>query len=324
MKKNISLILCVAMLFAICASLGACSKQPEENTPDLKAAEYENALVLLANCDYAGAKAAFEKLGDYRDAKDYLSKFYYMPTSFEYDLYDKKGTNTIGYNGLNLPIRETTMRADAQALMDLAYDDKGNIIEQKLIVNTDSGHQISTYKYAYDGEGRRISANYISNDGISVSYNYEYDEKGNNVKITYADPDVTVEYFMTYDENGRKIRQEVVGGGNTEIFDISYVTDEQKRIIKEIWAYDGVGEEYIDYTYDAKGNVVKKAFTNLDGSKYTYDYTYDENGSLVHELLTDSDGGQQYVKIEYQLLYIPTGITQGTEMFLTEFWGDRL
>lgn len=247
-----------------------------------------------------------------------------MPTSFEYDLYDKKGTNTIGYNGLNLPVRETTMRADVQALYDLVYDDNGNMIEQILIMNTDTEHQISTYKYSYDEEGRRVSANYLSYDGISVSYNYEYDEKGNNVKMKYEDSNVTLEHSMTYDENGRKIRNEMVENGNTLILDISYVADEQQRTVKEIWSYAGFGEEYIDYTYDAKGNVVKKVFTDLDGDQYTYDYTYDENGSLIHELFTDNDGGQQYVKIEYQLLYIPTGITQGTEMFFIDFWGDRL
>lgn len=324
MKKSISLILCAVMIFAVCASFGACFRQQEPSAPDLKASEYEEALVLLANCDYAGAKAAFEKLGDYRDAKEYLSKFYYMPTSFEYDLYDKKGTNIIGYNGLNLPVKEITMRADVQAIYDLVYDDQGNMIEQILIMNTDTEHQISTYKYSYDEAGRRVSANYLSYDGIAVSYNYEYDEKGNNVKMTYEDSSGKIEYSMTYDENGRVVRNEMTNSEGTVILNISYVADEQKRTVKEIWAYDGFGEEYIDYTYDAKGNVVKKMFTELDGDQYTYEYTYDENGSLIHELLTDKDGGQQYVKIEYQLLYIPTGITQGTEMFFIDFWGDRL
>ena len=62
----------------------------------------------------------------------------------------------------------------------------------------------------------------------------------------------------------------------------------------------------------------------MDGERYTYDYTYDENGSLVQERLTDNDGAEQYVKIKYQLLYLPTGVTQGTEMFFIDFWGDRL
>ena len=324
MKKIVSLILSVLLLFATCVSLGSCSLQGGPVTPDTKAVEYENALVLLANCDYEGAKAAFEKLGDYRDAKEYLSKFYYMPTSFEYDLYDKKGTNTIGYNGLNLPVRETTMRAEAQAICDLVYDDNGNVIEQILIVNTDTGYQISTYKYSYDEEGRRLSANYLSHDGVAVSYNYEYDEKGNNVKIKYQDPSRIIEYTMSYDEQGREIREEIVNNGELVILNTSYVTDEQGRIVKKIWAYEGYGEEYFDYTYDEKGNLVKYVFTEYDGKTQTYDYTYDENGSLIHELFTDAEGGQQYVKIEYQLLYIPTGITQGTELFFIDFWGDRL
>lgn len=323
MKKIISQILCTVILCAICVSVGACSLLGKENTPNLKT-DYENALVLLANCDYAGAKDAFEKLGEYRDAKEYLSKFYYMPTSFEYDLYDKKGTNSISYNGLNLPVGETVMRADLQAIYDFVYDDNGNMIEQILTMNTDTEYQISTYKYTYDEEGRRVSANYLSYDGIAVSYNYEYDEKGDNVKMKYEDSSRTIEYFITYDENGRKTRNEIVENGNTIILNISYVADEQMRTTQEIWSYDGIGVEYIDYVYDDNDNVVKQVFTTLEGERYTYDYTYDENGSLIQERLTDNDGAEQYVKIEYQLLYLPTGVTQGTEMFFIDFWGDRL
>ena len=34
MKKTISFILCVAMLFAVCVSLGSCFRPSEENVPD--------------------------------------------------------------------------------------------------------------------------------------------------------------------------------------------------------------------------------------------------------------------------------------------------
>ena len=61
-----------------------------------------------------------------------------------------------------------------------------------------------------------------------------------------------------------------------------------------------------------------------DGNQTTYDLTYDEHGNVIKEVFTDVDGTTNYVKTEYKLMYIPTGITEGTYAFFVDFWGDRL
>ena len=272
MKKVISVILCMMLISTTCLAVSSCDIK-QGNTPDPKAAEYENALVLLANCDYVGAKAAFEALGHYKDAKEYLSKFYYMPISFEYDLIDKKGTNDVAYNSLNLPISETTIRSDVQAVSKFVYDDKGNIIEQITIKNTEADPEISRYVYTYDIDGYLASANYTGYDGYVAAYTFWYDDKGNNTKQIYVDGYGTYEYLMTYDENG---------------------------------------------------NCAREVFTDADGEQSAYDYTYDEHGNVVKEVFTDSDGNVQYVNTKYELLYIPCGITDGTDYFFRGLWKDRL
>lgn len=323
MKKMISALLCLALLSATCICFYSCFEKREE-MPDPKAKEYENALVLLANCDYAGAKAAFEKLGDYRDAGEYLSKFYYMPVRFEYDLSDKKGANDVAYNGMNLPISETTMRPDAQAISKFEYDDKGNIIKQIMIVNTESEPEVSTYAYTYDSQGHLMTGDYVGYDGYCATYTFKYDEKGNMVEQTYVDEYGTYEYFMAYDENGNMIRQEAVYGDEREVLNISFTFDEKGRAIREVCTYPDGSQESIDYTYDQNGNMIKYLFTEDDGDQSFYDYTYDANGNVIKEVFTDDDGEVQVVETEYELLYIPCGITEGTDYFFRGLWGDRL
>jgi YD repeat-containing protein len=323
MKKIISVFLCLSLLFAMCMSLSSCFEEKKE-TPDPKVKDYENALTLLANCDYTGAKAAFEKLGDYKDAKEYLSKFYYMPVRFDYDLTEKKGTNYVAYNGMNLPIRETTMRPDAQSICNFEYDDKGNITKQIMIVNTESAPEVSTYEYTYDSKGYLMTGHYVGHDGYSATYTFKYDEKGNMVEQIYVDESSTYEYFMAYDENGNMIRQETVFGDMNQVLDISYTFDEEGRTTKEVCTYPDGSQESVDYTYDQNGNRIKYLFTESDGDQSFYDYTYDANGNVIKEVFTDDDGSVQVVETEYKLLYIPCGITEGTDYFFRGLWGDRL
>ena len=323
MKKIIPVFLCLSLLFAMCMSLSSCFEEKKE-VPDPKAKDYENALMLLANCDYAGAKAAFEKLGDYKDAKEYLSKFYYMPVRFDYDLTDKKGTDYVSYNGMNLPISETTMRPDAQAICKFEYDDKGNITKQIMIVNTESDPTVSTYEYTYDSKGNLMTGHYVGHDGYSATYTFKYDEKGNMVEQTYVDESSTYEYFMAYDENGNMIRQETVFGDMNQVLDISYTFDEKGRATKEVCTYPDGSQESVDYAYDQNGNRIKYLFTESDGDQSFYDYTYDANGNVIKEVFTDEDGSVQVVETEYELLYIPCGITEGTDYFFRGFWGERL
>lgn len=323
MKKIISLILCLMLLFTMCLAVSSCAKK-QEDTPDPKAAEYENALVLLANCDYVGAKAAFEALGDYKDAGEYLSKFYYMPVSFEYDMTGKKGTDDVAYNSLNLPISETTIRSDVQGVSKFVYDDKGNIIEQISTKNTEADPEISRYVYVYDANGYLATANYTGHDGYEASYTFEYDDKGNIVKQTYVDEYDTYEFLMTYDSKGNMIGQEIIYNGESQVLNIAITYDDNGRVVKEVGTYSYGAQESFDYTYDDNGNCTREVFTNASGEQSTHDFTYDEHGNVINEVFTDSDGSVQYVNTKYELLYIPCGITAGTDYFFRGFWGDRL
>jgi hypothetical protein len=319
MKKIISIILLAAM----CLSLASCEVL-DAYTADPLAKDYEEALALLANCDYEGAKAAFEKLGDYKDAKDYLAKFYYMPVSFEYDLIDKKGTNKVLYNGENLPIGEVVMRPDVQAIYDFVYDDNGTITKQVLHLNSDTEILESAYEYYYDSNGYLIRAEYNAYDGYWAILTFIYDENRNIPYESYEDESGLFEYVKTIDENGNVAKYEQIYNGESVLLEFTYEFDNEGRIVKEICTLAEVGQETVEYVLDTNGKVVKEIYTDYQGEQDVTEYTYDNYGNVIYEVFTDDDGVVQYVKTEYELLYIPYGITVGTEVFLTGFWGDRL
>jgi YD repeat-containing protein len=94
-------------------------------------------------------------------------------------------------------------------------------------------------------------------------------------------------------------------------------------IIKEVCTYEDGSEESLEYSYDTNGNCARIVYTDAYGENF-YDYTYDEHGNVVKEVFTDSDGNVQYVNTKYELLYIPCGITDGTDYFFRGLWKDRL
>ena len=322
MKKIISILLCITLLFGCACILASCKKADGGDT-DRNEQDYTSAIALIASGDYAGAKALFEKLGDYKDSKEYLSRFYYMPTSFTYDLLDKKGANPITYDDRNLPACEIIEREDVVGKAEFFYDDNGNIIEQRVVNNG----FLASYFYEYDDNGKRIGAVYSAEDGSTANHVFEYDDKGNTVKETYTDVDGGVYiYLMEYDEHGNMIRQEGVygNGESTYVLYVEYTYDDNGRVIREVWSYPDGSQETTDHTYDERGNHTSEIYTDEDGEQCGYTFTYDENNSMIREVYTHEDGTVETVEIEYTLKYIPCGVTYWTETFFISFWADRL
>jgi YD repeat-containing protein len=288
--------------------------------PDAKI--YNRALELLERGDYEEAKAIFEDLGDYKDSKEHLSKFYYMPTSFEYSLPGKKSTNDITYNSMNLPASEITIREDVYACAEFVYDDNGNIIKQIMINKT--AETVSEYEYIYDGNGKRIAANFSAADGSRASHAFAYDNEGRLIEENYEDDAYAYNRKITYDQNGNIIKEEYIIDGVTSVYSIDVTLDDAGRVAKEVCTYPDGSLESLEYTYDKNGNCVKKVFTDYDGEKATYDYIYDIYGNVTAEIFTNPDGSIYYIKTKYVLMYVPTGITEGTELFFIDYWATRL
>ncbi|MTI58537.1 MAG: hypothetical protein FH762_00845 [Firmicutes bacterium] len=109
------------------------------------------------------------------------------------------------------------------------YDEKGNIIKGITIIADSDGSVVNNRKakYKYDEQGRKIKyiSNFISFEyeynkegnkimeitkdsegNIDDIYEYEYDDRGNVIKLKYKNPKLSSCSEITYDEYNNKIK----------------------------------------------------------------------------------------------------------------------
>lgn len=311
MKKFITTILCALIIFVGCLSFTSCEEINQN------AIDYENALTLLIDGEYEEAKAIFEKLGDYKESQTHLANFYYMPTWVKFNLINVSGEIDVIYGDNSLPNVEISYREDVNRYCLFEYDANGNVTKQSVTVDGET----STMVYVYNDIGLYASATHTLADGTKSVTDYTYDDKGLRITETKSNDNV-IEYVCTYtyNENDDLIKQEYNVQGEIHTLNISYTYDENGIIIKEIRDYDNDKKESIDYEYNEKGWTTKMIFTSRKGATTTYDYTYDANGNVLKELSTDSNGTTQSVELDYALIYIPHGMTIGTQYFFDGYW----
>lgn len=326
--KKIGLILCcLALIFALCLPLISCGNENQTTTveeQDQNAKDYSEALSLLENGNYEGAKALFEKLGDYKDAQEYLSKFYYLPAWIYNDIIGKGGSSEYFFDENSLFSKYVVHREGMDAYCDFFYYEDGNIKQQ-------AAYQNGTYysfDYTYNDKGQTETGVYKINGITTYLHSFKYDENGNEIEFLIVDTDGNMVQLITsaYDEKGDCIKKECCfeDSENNYTYYVEHIYNDEGLLIREVCTYDVGVQESKDYTWDENGNMIKKVYTIYDGSKNVYDFTYDEHGNMVKEVLTYEDGTVQYIEYEYVLLYLPTGLTNATRIFFTGLFEEQL
>lgn len=158
------------------------------------------------------------------------------------------------------------------AFTTYSYDNAGRLLTR--MNHSPDGSVSSSFEYSYDRFGRQQSVTTL--EGTT---NYEYDSKGQLVKITLPDGMV-----MEYEYDAAGNRTAVIEDG---------VRTEYSR--NELGLYTQIGSQ--ESTYDASGRLVR---TEDGGSVTTYDY--DQRGRL---LKIDQDG--DVTEFDYDALGRRTG-----------------
>lgn len=128
-------------------------------------------------------------------------------------------------------------------------------------------HLLFTIRYTLEGELHWVTENY-------------YDEAGNNIRyldFTYVDetPTEMLEGIMTFDEKGRRIREEYY----------NYYADSSREL-----------RNWRIRTYSEDGLTGKIEYYDADGNKTSEDLClYDTNGSLTTRVVLNGDGTLNYV-----------------------------
>lgn len=326
MKRIFSIILCAILLCTSCFVFASC--QPEKPVEqDQNATDYAEALRLLEEGKYEESKVLFEKLGDYKDSAEYLSKFCYLPTWIYYSLIDKVGSYEYFFNENNLPSKYITHREGIDAYCEFFYYENGDIKQQAGSLN---GQKLSFY-YTYNDNRQRIVALYKV-DGVVTNINTStYDENGREhvYRVADADDNMLQQVTYTYDDKGNEIFYEFIAYDSRYNYTINTecIYDDRGNLVKEICLYtqyDYSMQKIWEYTWDDNNHIVKQVLTYDNGDQDVWEYTYDEHGNMVKEVLTDSDGVVQYVEYVYELFYLPTGLTNATREFFEGLFEEQL
>jgi RHS repeat-associated protein len=212
---------------------------------------------------------------------------------------DSRGVTTYTYDVRD---RLLSLTHPDDTVISYSYDNKGN----RTSVTVPSG----TTTYTYDALNRPLNVT-DPNDGVTT---YTYDNVGNRASVTY--PNGTVAEY-TYDAlnrltllENRKSTEEVISsysyslgpaGNRLSVTEdtgrvVNYSYDNLYRLRREEITDAVLGNETIEYTYDAFGNRLTKTDSSgittymynandqlitETGPGYSYTYTYDSNGNTT-------------------------------------------
>lgn len=298
MKNNKKIIIiAVAVLVAIILgvvlilTLGGNKKDSKgENLSDSE--KYEKAMENIEKGKYEEAYDMLKSLGDYKDSKEYLSKFHYVNTKQIYDYEDGKiRYNTkINKNGV---IEEIAI-PEEDAIIKLNYDEKGNRIKIEVTID---GSEHATFTYTYNSKNYLIEEEIAYHTWDSYTVNeYTYNSSGKVIKCvsTYDYSTDTTTY--TYDINGKLIKET----GKYNIKTYSYNSNSQ---LINVAIDSDYSDSSIEYEYNSQGKVISEIYHD-DYEYHVVKYTYDSNGNLTEMIKDYGSEGKYTTTYQYELVYI--------------------
>jgi len=155
------------------------------------------------------------------------------------------------------------------------YTAQGNLLSYR---SYRGAEQLKKCSWEYDRANRPIKRIQESDNGMYgktvLSTEYEYDKKGNLIVARTFNNNLlaTVNEF-TYDEDGRRISEEISNGQGSRQSRAEYTYEDGKTVIRVGNSFTGNANNTI-YTYDHAGNLICKDRTDGTGTSYYYQYAY--------------------------------------------------
>ena len=181
------------------------------------------------------------------------------------------------YDPLFNQLTSETDELGRQILYDIDPNN-GNLLATTQVVGEVGGEDDVITSYTYTNAGLVDTMT----DPLSRVMDYDYDERGNLIKETYAvgTPDeASINYEYDLAGNQTAVIDE---NGNRSEFEY----DDKNRLLKSIYAV-GTPDEAVETTeYDRNGNQI----ATVDGNGNRTEYEYDEKDRLIKIISPDPDG----------------------------------
>lgn len=173
------------------------------------------------------------------------------------------------------------------------YKDSAEILKDFIAVCSEKNGT----KYEYDEKGNLIKITYPEGDAIE----YVYDDKGNPTKIVSCFDNSEKLIENTYDKDGNLIRKYSFDEKESNPASITdYVYDDKGNVILISDAYGYSSVDLLSCSYNESGQMTEsKSATELTQFDFCKFYVNDENGKVLKEINFGYDDGQTVCDYKY-------------------------
>ena len=237
------------------------------------------------------AYAHLTRLGDYRQAQEYLARFTIQPQKLM--AITQNQVDSLGNVFTNDWI---SYRYDIQGNL-CRFTDDATVALFGLSADGFPVHCFETF-VTYNEEHRITDITVISHDAIYEICTPEYDENGNLVKLSIQKTDGAEESLFRYDEQNRLVEIQMPNGSYT------WEYDEAGQMIRSVLTRKNESVA-TDYAYENGVLTEKTEHHTYRNTNWTvsFRFTCDEQGRPVRADVTSDRSGYKYVSDEYLYTY---------------------
>ena len=188
---------------------------------------------------------------------------------------------------------------DIEEIIENVYDDKGNLIEEKIFLNEDEPAERKTYKIDENGKIANEFTHYLDESIDTVSY--EYDADGNLIKKVLTDSDGVVESKEIFKyKNGKEISYVFYNEDDELIAERINGYDESGNLLRTIYFNSEEDEKYrIENTYNDDNRLVKTLkFDENDDLIEKFSYKHNDKGRVI-EVITENQNENNISTFKY-------------------------
>lgn len=288
-------------------ALGGYKDSAEQLTRAQENLNFAKAVDLINQGADNDAYLILEQINNLPDAQKYLAQFSLLLSQ------EQTGNivTSYQYDGAGQLVSEVLGDGSDRTITEYTYDDAGNCVHS----STESGQYTYTYDYTYDELGNCIEEIFKHSNGRVVTMQYSYDEKQNIVQTIETQTDsqevLTVTSSYAYDDAGNCVEIESSNSrGGVSTTEYTYTYDNNGNCVEKVFSNDNAVNPTITYMYhyDEDGNCISEEENRSDGFSRTISYFYDEYGNCVRETTSDSRGAESTTTYTFSWVYTPNAI----------------
>lgn len=183
------------------------------------------------------------------------------------------------YDANGNKVKGETFDYDGEYRLDgYTYDSRGNKIRQDVYYEKGDYTDSSYTLYTYNGDDSLQSYSTYQENGLIITWTYQYDAHGNEILRTqkYSGKGSPIENVWDthyqYDENGNMLECRKMGNGNLLITEI-YTYHPNGTMKTKTGSWSSIQESE---TWDEEGRLIEKSRFSNGVLEYHYGYTYEE------------------------------------------------